>query len=73
MREKRFKTLDEQIEIFKHKGLIINDEKYAKEVLLRENCFFLNGCRRLFFNSQKVKSFIKFFKSFFKHNITVHF
>lgn len=59
MREKRFKTLDEQIEIFKHKGLIINDEKYAKEVLLRENYFFLNGYRHLFFKSQQDKSFIK--------------
>ena len=40
MLEKQFKTLDEQIEIFKHKGLVIEDEKYAKEVLLRENYFF---------------------------------
>ena len=59
MREKRFKTLDEQIEIFKHKGLVINDEKYAKEVLLRENYFFLNGYRHLFFKSSEDKSFIK--------------
>lgn len=59
MREKRFKTLDEQIEIFKHKGLIISDEKYAKEVLLRENYFFLNGYRHLFFKSSQDKSFIK--------------
>lgn len=59
MREKRFKTLDEQIEIFKHKGLIISDEKYAKEVLLRENYFFLNGYRHLFFKSSEDKSFIK--------------
>ena len=59
MRDKRFKTLDEQIEIFKHKGLIISDEKYAKEVLLRENYFFLNGYRHLFFKSSEDKSFIK--------------
>ena len=45
MIEKQFKNLDEQIEIFKHKGMIINDEKYAKTVLLRENYFFLNGYR----------------------------
>ena len=43
MIEKNFKNLDEQIEIFKHKGLIIEDEKYAKQILLRENYFFLNG------------------------------
>ena len=43
MIEKQFKNLEEQIEIFKHKGMIINDERYVKEVLLRENYFFLNG------------------------------
>lgn len=48
MIEKQFKNLDEQIEIFKHKGLVIVDENYAKEVLLRENYFFLNGYRHLF-------------------------
>lgn len=59
MIEKNFKTLDEQIEIFRHKGLIIEDEKYAKQVLLRENYFFLNGYRHLFFKSAQDKSFIK--------------
>ncbi len=58
MIEKQFKNLDEQIEIFKHKGLIINDEKYAKDVLLRENYFFLSGYRHLFFRSNKEKKFI---------------
>ena len=37
MIEKSFKNLDEQVDIFKHKGMIIRDEKYAKQVLLREN------------------------------------
>ena len=59
MIEKRFKNLDEQIEIFKHKGLIIHDEKYAKQVLLRENYFFLNGYRHLFYKSKEEKVFIK--------------
>ena len=58
MLEKQFKTLDEQIEIFKHKGLVIEDEKYAKEVLLRENYFFLNGYRHLFYKSETEKAFI---------------
>lgn len=58
MLEKQFKTLDEQIEIFKHKGLVIEDEKYAKEVLLRENYFFLNGYRHLFYKSETEKRFI---------------
>lgn len=58
MLEKQFKTLDEQIEIFKHKGLVIKDEKYTKEVLLRENYFFLNGYRHLFYKSETEKAFI---------------
>ncbi len=59
MIEKQFKNLDEQIEIFKHKGLIIKDTKYAKQVLLRENYFFLNGYRHLFYKSDTEKVFIK--------------
>ena len=46
--EKQFKNLDEQVEIFKHKGMTINDDKYAKQILLRENYFFLNGYRSPF-------------------------
>ena len=49
--EKLFKTLDEQLEILKEKGLIIEDEEFAKEILLRENYFFLNGYRTLLMNS----------------------
>ena len=57
MIDKQFKNLDEQIEIFKFKGMIINDEKYAKKVLLRENYFFLNGYRHLFVLSETDKRF----------------
>ena len=57
MIEKQFKNLEEQIDILKHKGLIIKDEKYAKQVLLRENYFFLNGYRHLFVKSQEDKRF----------------
>ena len=59
MIEKQFKNLDEQLEIFKHKGMVILDEKYAKEVLLRENYFFLNGYRHLFYRSSTDKRFIE--------------
>ena len=55
---KVFKTLDEQIEILRGKGLTIKDEEYAKEVLLRENYFFLNGYRYLFVRSRDNKVFI---------------
>ena len=51
MIQKQFKNLDEQIEILKYKGLIIKNEAYAKNVLLRENYFFLSGYRHLFLKS----------------------
>ena len=57
--EKNFKTIDEQIQILKDKGLIIDDLNVAKEILLRENYFFLNGYRHLFMISSKEKTFIK--------------
>ena len=55
---KEFKTLDEQITIMEYKGMIINDHEYAKEVLLRENYFFLNGYRHLFLKSETEKKFL---------------
>ena len=39
MIDKQFKNLEEQIEILKYKGMTINDEAYAKKILLRENYF----------------------------------
>ena len=59
MDNKIFKNLDEQIEILKNKNLIINDTNYAKEVLLRENYFFLNGYRYPFIKSIDNKVFIE--------------
>ena len=43
MKNKIFKTLDEQIEILRNKGLVITDVDKAKEVLMRENYFFISG------------------------------
>lgn len=51
MIHKQFKSLDEQIEILKYKGLVINNVDYAKNVLLRENYFFVSGYRHLFMKS----------------------
>ena len=56
--EKLFKTLNEQLEILKGKGLIIEDETEAKEILLRENYFFINGYRVLLMNSYSDKTFV---------------
>jgi len=59
MRDKKFKNLDEQVEIFKHKGLIIKDEEYAKEILLRENYFFLSGYRHVFMDPKNPKNYME--------------
>lgn len=58
MKTKEFKTLDEQIEILKRRGLIINDEEKAKKVLLTENYFFINGYRHIFIKNYKDGTFI---------------
>ena len=57
MVEKNFKNLDEQVDIFKHKGMIISDDNYTKQILLRENYFFLNGYRHLFLRSLEDRRF----------------
>ena len=59
MIDKQFKNLEEQIEILKYKGLAINDEKYAKKILLRENYFFISGYRYPFVRSNVDKHFLE--------------
>ena len=59
MKEKSFKSLDEQINILRSKGLIINDENFAREILLRENYFFLTGYRFLFMRSIEDRRFVE--------------
>ena len=58
MRNKIFKNLDEQIEILRSKGLVIDDVEFAKEVLLRENYFFLSGYRHLLMKKNNDARFI---------------
>ena len=53
--EKIFKTINEQIEILKQRGLKVENEQYAQEVLLRENYFFISGYRHLFTKDNKDK------------------
>lgn len=55
---KTFKTIDEQVEILKSKGLQIDDIEYTKDVLLHENYFFISGYRHLFLKSQKDRMYI---------------
>lgn len=54
MKNKIFKTLDEQIEILRNKGLVITDVDKAKEVLMRENYFFISGYRHLFMKNDNM-------------------
>ena len=56
--KKTFKTLDEQINILKSRGLVITDIDKAKNILLRENYFFISGYRHLFMKSWKDTNFI---------------
>lgn len=59
MKNKEFKTLEEQINIFKDKGLIVDDVDKAAMLLFRENYFFINGYRHLFKKSHNDKDFVK--------------
>ena len=53
MNKKEFRTLDEQVDILINKGLIIDDKEKAKDILFRENYFFINGYRGLFYNKDR--------------------
>ena len=57
--DKIFKSLDEQIDILKEKGLTINDYDKAKNILFRENYFFVSGYRHLFMSDKKTSRFIE--------------
>lgn len=58
MGKKTFKTLDEQIEILETRGLKINDYDKTKQILFRENYFFINGYRHLFQKNFKDTMFL---------------
>lgn len=53
MNKKEFRTLDEQVEILRNKNLIINNPDEVKDILLRENYFFISGYRYLFYNENR--------------------
>ena len=57
MNKKEFRTLDEQIDILRNKGLTINNEEQTKDVLLRENYFFINVYINILYT--KNRKFIK--------------
>lgn len=46
---KEFKTIDEQIELLKSRGLTFENEKFAKNMLLQNNYYnIINGYKELF-------------------------
>ncbi len=59
MANKIFKTLDQQIEILRNKGLVVNDETFVRKILFRENYYFISGYRHLFINVPKSGRYIK--------------
>ena len=59
MNKKEFKTLDEQLNILKTKGLIIKDEDKVRDILFLENYFFVNGYRHIFMKSNKDRTFLE--------------
>lgn len=51
---KEFKTYDEQIKILKHRGLIIEDEEFAKKKLQENNYYnIVNGYKDIFIDESK--------------------
>jgi len=58
MSVKVFKTIGEQLEILVNKGLIINNYDKTKDILFRENYFFISGYRHMFMNRGKDNKFI---------------
>ena len=63
--EKNFKTIEEQIEILKSRGIFINDERKAKELLTENNYYnLINGYKDLFIDkSNKTEKY--------KENVTL--
>ncbi len=57
-RGKIFKTLEEQILILREKGLVVDDVEVAKDLLFRENYFFISGYRHLFTYNGKPDVFL---------------
>lgn len=59
MKEKSFKSLDEQIEWLCEKGLTITNYDFTRDILLRENYYFLNGYRHLFRRKDDISYYIE--------------
>ena len=56
--DKKFKTLQEQVDILESKGLLIENRDECIDILLRENYFFINGYRHLLMKSPQDRNFV---------------
>ena len=56
--DKKFKTLQEQVDILESKRLLIEDRDECIDILLRENYFFINGYRHLLMKSPQDRNFV---------------
>lgn len=57
---KEFKTIDEQIELLKSRGLTFENEKFAKNMLLQNNYYnIINGYKELFIKPNTKDIFLK--------------
>lgn len=56
--DKKFKTLQEQVDILESKGLLIENRDECIDILLRENYFFINGYRHLLMRSPQDRNFV---------------
>ena len=59
MTGKIFRTLDEQVDILKKRGLVVDNEERARQILFRENYFFISGYRHLFTQNGKKDLYIE--------------
>ena len=71
MAAKIFKTIDEQIEILRSKGMVFEDYDKAREILMRENYFFLNGYRSPFLMNGSLFTFDRFFRNIIFKNVLI--
>lgn len=59
MNNKNFKTIQEQIQILRERGLTINDADKAEKILIRENYFFLVGYRYIFLENGNKDKYVE--------------
>lgn len=61
--DKPFKTIDEQIEILRSRGVVIDDHKGARELLLRNNYYsVINGYKEFFLDKDRCNQDVEVYR-----------